>query len=87
MLLSDNSVLSQKWEQFVEKCAYGFGNGVCLDATLQILGLIKVGVSYEKINSVLSNYGNAETIITYLSGFVSPEILESIRSDSTMLKR
>lgn len=83
-LLNDPE-LNLKWEKFVQDCIDGFGEGVLLEETLMILGLIKSGLDYTDIQDVLSQIGSYATILNYLGGFVHPEIIDCINPNRKVL--
>ena len=82
--LLDDEVLNEKWANFVKDATEGFGHGVLLDETLQIMGMIKAGVPTDKIRETLSKIGNNKTVVTYLSAFFHPEIVFEIDLNNNM---
>lgn len=84
-LLEDNS-LKEKWAKFVKNQTEGFGYGVLLDETIQIMGMIKAGVPTDTIREVLSKIGSYKTVITYLGAFIHPEIMYEIDIDQNVDK-
>lgn len=84
--LLDNNELKEKWANFVKKTTEGFGHGVLLDETLQIIGMIKSGVPFEKIRETLSKIEGHKTVEMYLSAFIHPEIASEIGLENSMDK-
>ena len=82
-LLNDEE-LNEKWANFVKEATEGFGHGVLLDETLQIMGMIKAGVPTDKIRDTLSKIGNNKTVVNYLGSFIHPEIVSEIDLDNSM---
>ena len=76
-LLNDEK-LNEKWANFVKEATEGFGHGVLLDETLQIMGMIKAGVSTDKIRETLSKISSNRTVVKYLGAFIHPEIVSEI---------
>ena len=85
--LLDNDELNEKWSNFVTDSTNGFGHGLLLDETLQIMGMIKAGVPSKKIRETLSKIPNNRTIINYLSAFIHPEIVSEIDLYSNNMDR
>lgn len=82
--LLDDEVLNEKWANFVKDATEGFGHGVLLDETLQIMGMIKAGVPTDKIRETLSKIGSNKTVVTYLGAFFHPEIVSEIDLNNNM---
>lgn len=82
--LLDDEVLNEKWANFVKDVTEGFGHGVLLDETLQIMGMIKAGVPTDKIRETLSKIRNNKTVVTYLGAFFHPEIVFEIDLNNNM---
>lgn len=82
-LLNDET-LNGKWADFVKEATNGFGHGVLLDETLQIMGMIKAGVPTDKIRETLSKIPNNRTVVNYLGAFIHPEIFSEIDLDNSM---
>ena len=83
--LLDNDELKTKWETFVHKSTEGVGCGVLIDETIQVMGLIKAGVSPKEIQSILKTHPNKGTIVTYLGAFVHPEIIMEITGEEDIV--
>ena len=81
-LLNDKN-LNEKWAEFVKNTTEGFGHGILLDETLQIMGMIKAGVPTDKIREALSKIGNNKTVVNYLGAFIHPEIVSEIDLDNS----
>jgi len=79
--LLDNDELKAKWESFVHESTEGCECGVLIDETIQVMGLIKAGVSPKEIQSILKTHPNKGTIVTYLEAFVNPEIIMEITGE------
>ena len=84
--LLDDDELNEKWANFVKDATEGFGHGVLLDETLQIMGMIKAGVPTDKIRETLSKIGSNKTVVNYLGEFIYPEIVSEIDLDNSMNK-
>lgn len=82
--LLDNEELNKKWENFVHDSTNGFGHGILLDETLQIMGMIKAGIPTEKIRETLSKIPNNRTVVNYLGAFIHPEIVSEIDLENSM---
>ena len=83
--LLDDETLNEKWAEFVKDETNGFGHGVLLDETLQIMGMIKAGVPIAKIRETLSKIASHGTVIDYLSAFIHPKIVSKIDLDNCMV--
>ena len=82
-LLNDEE-LNKKWANFVKNATDGFGHGLLLDETLQIMGMIKAGVHTDKIRETLSKIESNKTVVNYLRDFINPEIVCEIDLDNSM---
>ena len=82
--LLDDETLNKKWADFVNDSTNGFGHGVLLDETLQIMGMVKAGVPTDKIRETLAKIPNNRTVVNYLGAFIHPEIVSEIDLDNSM---
>lgn len=80
--LLDNNELGIKWCVFVEQQANNdFVRGALLDETLQIMSMIKLGVSPEIIAQTVKQIPSGQTILdAYLGAFIHPEFLFEIQT-------
>lgn len=77
-LLSGEFGMVEKWCSFVDEQADNtVACGDLLDELLQVIALIKAGVDYEKIKTVVSAV-NSQTLIDYLYRFIHPELVEAV---------
>jgi len=85
LLLADNSFMVEKWRNFVEQnVSNEYTTGMLLDETLQIMAMIKNNIPCDQIKMILDllHCDSKKIIISYLSVFVQPEILEQLDNKS-----
>ena len=82
----DDELLKEKWAEFVTKRSEGFAPGHLLDDTIQIMGMVKAGVSTDKIREILSNMSGYKTVLEHLGAFLPPETMYEIDIDNKLDK-
>ena len=74
--------LDNKWCNFVDELANdSFIRGALLDETLQVISMIKSGISCDIIAKTIEVIPSGQTILDdYLPAFIHPEIISEIQS-------